>query len=312
MKALLQAHAIGFGTAPLATAPAWGSGDPIPQAQALRALETAYARGIRLFDTAPNYVKGLAETRTGVFLGQVPRDSVTIATKVGFDIRGEHVVRDYSRDGVLRSLEGSLQRLQVPYVDIVHVHDPDDYFDVVIHDTLPALIDLRRQKVIKAISVGINQWQLLQKFADYADFDGFMLAGRYTLLEQEALPFLEMCAQKDIPIMAASIYNSGILASGSHTQPRYNHAPAPNDILERVQRIEAICQQWGVDLHVVATQFPLAHRAIHTIVVGFQHEKEVTACLRALQHPISSEFWQALKTQKIILSTAPTPKVKSL
>jgi D-threo-aldose 1-dehydrogenase len=310
MSLRLELPKLGFGTAPLATAPAWGAGEPIPEAQAVEALQTAYEKGIRFFDTAPNYGKGLAEKRTGILLGQLPRETFTVATKVGFDISGERVKRDYSRDGVLRSLEGSLKRLQLDTVDILHVHDPDNHFEEVMDNAFPALADLRSQGVIKAIGAGMNQWQMLARFAEAGDFDCLMIASRYTLLEQGAVPLLNLALAKGIQIIAASIYNSGILATGSQTtQPRYNHGEAPKEIIERVQKLEAICQQFAIPLHSAASQFPLAHPAIQSIVVGFQSSAEVQACLNALAQAIPADFWKKLQSEALILPASTSPKV---
>ncbi|MDX2077836.1 MAG: aldo/keto reductase [bacterium] len=309
-KASLQVPRTGFGTAPLATAPSWGGGEPISQSQALSALEYAYQKGIRFFDTAPNYVRGLAETRTGLLLKQVPRESVVIATKVGFDISTENTRPDYSRDGVLRSLEGSLRRLQVDNVDIVHIHDPDNHYQQALDEAFPALEALRAQGVIKAIGAGMNQWQMLLQFAKHADFDCFMIAGRYTLLEQGATPLLNYCHEHHIAIFAASIYNSGILATGTNTTPRptYNHGSASGDIRQRVAQIEAVCAEFGVSLHTVATQFPIAHPAITSLVVGFQKDTEVQAYLDALTQDVPIGIWGRLKQENLISEEAYVPR----
>jgi D-threo-aldose 1-dehydrogenase len=306
-KALLQVPDTGFGTAPLATAPNWGSGAPIPQSQAVETLQFAYNKGIRFFDTAPNYGRGLAETRTGLLLRQVPRESVIIATKVGFDILGDKPSRDYSRDGVIQSLEGSLKRLQVDYIDILHVHDPDYHYQQVLDETFPALEKLRSQGVIKAIGAGMNQWQMLMRFAEYADFDCFMVAGRYTLLEQGALPLLQLCHRKNIAIFAGSIYNSGILATGTNAplSPTYNHGAAPHDIVHQVKRIEAVCYEFNVLLHTVATQFPLRHPAIKSLIVGFQKPSEVQAYLDARAQALPSSIWQRLKEENLLIDEVP-------
>lgn len=307
----LQVPLVGFGTAPLATAPGWRGGEPIPEAQALEALQSAFDQGIRFFDTAPAYVRGLAETRTGKFLAQLPRDQFVVATKVGIDITHDRVSRDYSRDGVLRSLEGSLKRLQVDYVDILHVHDPDDDARQVLDETFPALAELRSQGVIKAIGAGMNQWRVPLEFAQHAAFDCFMIAGRYTLLEQGALPLFDLCQQKGITIFAASIYNSGILATGAVAPTAtYNHAPAPAEIVARVQAIEVVCREFDVPLHTVATQFPLAHPAVQAIVVGFQHPSESRACLNALQQTIPPALWERLRQDGRLDSTVPIPPMK--
>lgn len=311
-KSALWVPPLAFGTAALATAPAWNPGAPIPEIQSRAALTYAYEQGVRWFDTAPNYMHGLAETRLGQVASTLPRDEIVIATKVGFDISGAGSKRDYSRDGVRRSLEGSLKRLGVEYVDLLYVHDPDDYAQIVLDETFPALADLRAQGVIKAIGAGMNQWQVPMQFAHHADFDCFMIAGRWTLLEQGALPLLDLCGQKGISVFAASIYNSGILATGAdHPQARYNHAPAASAVLERVRSLDSVCRAFGVPLHSAATQYPLAHPAVRALVVGFQSEAEVSACLDALNHPIPAALWEHLRAAKLILSEAPLPKAAS-
>lgn len=305
----LRVPLLAFGTAALATAPAWNPGDPIPDAQSRAALLYAFQRGIRWFDTAPNYCAGLAEARTGQVIRTLPRDQLTIATKVGFIIENGQSRRDYTRDGVRRSLDDSLKRLGVEAVDLLYVHDPDDYADQVLDETFAALAELRAQGVIKAIGAGMNQWDVPLRFAREADFDCFMIAGRWTLLEQGALPLLDVCAQKGISVFAASIYNSGILAVGADSAAaRYNHAPAVPAVRERVRAIEQVCAAYGVSLHTAATQFPLAHPAVKALVVGFQHPEEVQVCLDALDQPIPEELWERLQKNGLISPTAPLPK----
>ncbi|MBK8034466.1 MAG: aldo/keto reductase [Chloroflexi bacterium] len=309
-KSTLEVPLLAFGTAPLATAPAWNPGDPISEAQSRAALTYAYEQGIRWFDTAPNYVHGLAETRLGQVVSALPRNQIVIATKVGFDISGAESMRDYTRDGVRRSLDSSLKRLGVDAVDLLYVHDPDDYTQQVLDVTFPALAELRAQGVIKAIGAGMNQWRVPMEFARHADFDCFMIAGRWTLLEQEALPLLDLCQQRGIAVFAASIYNSGILATGAdHPNARYNHAPPNPAVLARVRALEAVCRQFEVPLHTVATQYPLAHPAVKALVVGFQSVREIQACLQALDQPIPAALWEQLRDDRLIVSEAPLPKV---
>lgn len=301
---------LAFGTAALASAPAWGGGAPIPESQSIDAIQYACEQGIRWFDTAPYYGNGLAETRLGKALAGLPRDELVISTKVGFDISGSQGRRDYSRAGVLRSLESSLNRLGVDSVDLLYVHDPDDYAQQVLEETFPALADLRAQGVVKAIGAGMNQWQVPLMFARRAAFDCFMIAGRWTLLEQDALPLLNVSQRQGIAVFAASIYNSGILATGAdHPQARYNHAPPPSAIIERVRAIEAVCNRFKVSLHDAATQYPLAHPAVKALVVGFQSISEVRACLNALDQPLPSSLWERLQNDGLIRSDAPLPKV---
>lgn len=249
-------------------------------------------------------MRGLAETRAGLLLQHVPREAVIVATKIGFDISGEVTRRDYSRDGILRSLEGSLTRLNIDHVDIVHIHDPDDYYREALDCAFPTLETLRSAGVIKAIGAGMNQWQMLLKFAQNADFDCFMIAGRYTLLEQDALPLLEYCHGRSISIFAASIYNSGILATGTkQSSPlTYNHGAASKDIINRVQRFELICQAFEVSIHTLATQFPAAHPAVNSLIVGFQKPEEVRAYLEAVQQIVPSGVWEQLQREKLIVS----------
>lgn len=309
-KSSLQVPLLAFGTAALATAPAWDPGEPIPVSQSDDTLVYAYEQGIRWFDTAPNYGAGLAETRTGRVIAQLPSEQFILSTKVGFVIRNGESCRDYSRDGVWRSLEGSLKRLGVDAIDLLYVHDPDTYAEQVLSETFPALAALREQGVIKAIGAGMNQWQVPLLFAQHADFDCFMIASRWTLLEQGAMPLLEVCAQKGISVFAASIYNSGILAVGARSlDARYNHAPADSSIRERVRRIEDICAEFNVSLHTAATQYPLAHPAIQALVVGFQRMLEVRACLGALDQQIPAALWKRLQTENLISHDAPLPKV---
>lgn len=296
----LHVSMVGFGTAPLASAPSWDAGSPIAESVAADTLQYAFDRGVRFFDTAPAYGLGLAETRTGDFLSQLPRDRFSIATKVGFDISDGSLKRDYSRDGVHRSLEASLKRLRLDHVDLLHVHDADHAAEQVLKETFPTLAEMRAQGVIKAIGAGMNQWEVPLHFARHADFDCFMIAGRYTLLEQGATPLLDYCADHHITVFAASIYNSGILATGTGTgSPRYNHAPAPDSVIKRVQALETACDEHKVLLHTAATQFPLRHRAVQALVVGFQQPHEVQACLSALQTPIPPAFWDALHPKVI-------------
>ncbi len=309
-KSALEVPLLAFGTAPLATAPAWNPGDPISEAQSRAALTYAYEQGIRWFDTAPNYMHGLAETRLGQVVSALPRNQIVIATKVGFDISGAESMRDYTRDGVRRSLDSSLKRLGVEQIDLLYVHDPDDYTQQVLDETFPALADLRAQGVIKAIGAGMNQWRVPMEFARHADFDCFMIAGRWTLLEQGALPLLDLCQQRGIAVFAASIYNSGVLATGAdHPNARYNHAPPNPAVLVRVRALETVCRQFEVPLHTAATQYPLAHPAVNALVVGFQSVPEIQACLKALDQPIPAALWEQLRDDRLIVSEAPLPKV---
>ncbi|MCU0513448.1 MAG: aldo/keto reductase [Anaerolineae bacterium] len=305
---------IGFGSAALANGPAWDWTGSISATQAVETVLHAHARGIRLFDTAPSYGGGLVEERLGRALAQLPRQQFIIATKAGYTRDAGGIHYDYSRDGIRRSVEGSLKRLQLERVDIVHIHDPDHHMQQALQEAYPALALLREQGVIGKISAGMNQWQGLLDLARHADFDCLMIAGRYTLLEQGALPLLAYCAEQGIPVLAAAIYNSGILATGAEAaRACYNHAPAPAAIRERVRQIEAICRSYQVPLHTAATRFPLLHPAVTHAVVGFQSPAEIDACLDALTTPIDPALWQHLVHSDLLhpLTTLPVTKMVS-
>ena len=280
-KNSLQVTNFGFGTAPI------GNVAAVSDADAEATIQRAYELGVRLFDSAPLYGLGESELRIGRALKGVPRDSYVISTKIGRVLNADRsaFVYDFSYDGVMRSLEGSLQRLGTDHVEIVLVHDPDA--DVVdrekdaLNGAFPALRDLRHQGVIKAIGAGMNQWQMEQRFAQQADPDVFLLAGRYTLLEQTSLGFLNLCKGKGIGIFLGGVYNSGILATGPKDDAKYNYNNAPAEILEKARKINAICERHGVALNVAALHFACAHPTITSLVVGSVKPAEVEANVAA-------------------------------
>lgn len=304
---------IGFGSAALANGPAWDWATRIPEAQAVECVQHAYARGIRLFDTAPSYGMGEVERRLGLGLAGLPRESFVVATKVGYTRDAAGIHYDFSRDGVLQSLDTSLKRLQLDHLDIVHIHDPDLHVRQALDETFPTLARLREQGVIKAISAGMNQWQVPLQLAQEAEFDLFMIAGRYTLLEQGALPLLDYCAAHGIAILAAAIYNSGILATGARDpNAQYNHAPASDEVRARVSAIEKICAEFSTPLGTAATQFPLAHPAVRCAVVGFQTHDEIDHCLKALDTCVPSGLWERLWEALLLENGVPVPRDKAV
>jgi D-threo-aldose 1-dehydrogenase len=300
----LQVPVLGLGGAPFA-----GLYKPIPETQAVELIHYALNHGANFFDTAPLYGAGLSERRLGIALADIPRDSFVLATKVGRLVSPEgEVTFDFSRDGVLRSIEDSLRRLQLDRIDILHIHDPDNHYREALDVVFPLLADLRSQGVIQAVGAGMNQWQMLADFARHADFDCFLLAGRYTLLEQEPVEeFLPLCQAKGISIILGGVYNSGILARGARPDARYNYREAPPAILERVGQIEAVCARHGVPLNVVALQFPLAHSAVTAMVVGAESSDEVAANIQALQTPIPSDLWADLRIEGLLHEASPIP-----
>ena len=272
---------LGFGTAPLGNLYR-----EVSDEDADATLKAAWDAGIRYFDTAPLYGLGLSETRLNPFLRGKKRDDYVLSTKIGrllavcppeqrtgigkfFDTPSRREVYDYSYDGVMRSFEASLERLGVDRIDILFVHDVDIFThgskeaaDRRIEEFMTSgyygLLALRDQGVIKAFGGGINEWQVAQTLAERGDFDLFLLAGRYTLLEQEALEsFLPLCEKRGIGIVLGGPYNSGILATGPKPGAYYNYDAAPQDVLDRVARIEAVCTRHGVKLIEAALNFPL-------------------------------------------------------
>lgn len=310
----------------------------VADADANATLDAAYEAGIRYFDTAPLYGYGLSETRMGAGLQRYDRASFALSTKVGYTLvprseadQGNPLfaeappltsVFDYSRDAVLRSFDSSLQRLGTDRVDILLIHDPDEsasldpaadpyaksHFKQVMDEAYPALAELRSQKVVKAIGLGMNQWQMLHDFAIAGDFDCFLLAGRYTLLEQESLHhLLPVCTEKNIRIVVGGPYNSGILATGAVDGAYYNYAPADPATLDRVRRIESIGARHNVPLQAAALQFPFGHPTIATVIPGARSTAEIASNLSYFQHPIPQDYWSELKAENLIDPTSPTP-----
>jgi D-threo-aldose 1-dehydrogenase len=307
----------GLGTAPLA-----GLFEEVEEGKAIRVIERAWEAGIRFFDTAPLYGHGLAEIRLGKVLRQMPRDEFTLASKVGRllradappepgqSFRGTPPVNpkfDFSYDGVMRSFEESLERLGLDRIDILHIHDPDNHFDEALKGACRALDRLRADGVIAAVGAGMNQAEMLTRFARERTFDCFLLAGRYTLLDQVALKeLLPECIERGIAIIAAGVYNSGILADPK-PGARYNYQAAPPDLLERARRIREVCSRHGVPLKAAAVQFPLGHSAVSCVVIGCRSVDQLDESLEMFELEIPPAMWQDLKDQDLLLPASPTP-----
>lgn len=306
-RTALQVSRLGLGTAPLT-----GKNGSIPVDQSVATVRAALATGVTLIDTAPLYGAGRSEACLAIALEGVPRDSYVLSTKVGRLVQPDGtVVFDFSRDGVLRSFEQSLKRLKLDRVDILLVHDPDDHEQQALAEAFPALVELREQGVIGAIGAGMNQWQMQDHFAQNVDVDCFLLAGRYTLLEQTALEFLGRCQARGIGVFLGGVYNSGILATGPLPGATYNYAAPPPEIAERAGRIAAICARHGVPLHRAAAQFALAHPAVTAVVLGAVLPSEVQANHDALFAPIPPELWDELRRAGLLREDAPIPAVSS-
>jgi D-threo-aldose 1-dehydrogenase len=322
---------LGFGSAPLGNLYKAVSGQ---DAQAV--LEAAWETGCRYYDTAPLYGLGLAETRLNAFLRGKPRDEYVVTTKAGrllevckpdertgigkfFDTPTRREVYDYSYDGIMRSLEASLERLGLDRVDILLAHDlcifthgskaaSDARIEEFMRSGYDAMLSLRDQGVIKAFGGGINEWEVCETLAQRGDFDLFLLAGRYTLLEQEALQsFLPLCQHRGIGIVLGGPYNSGILATGAKTGAHYNYSAAPAHVVERVSRIQAVCERHGVAMISAALQFPLFHPSVVSVIPGGQSVAEVSQNRAILDEMIPAELWHDLKAEGLIRQDAPTP-----
>lgn len=282
----------------------------VKESEATEMVHYALEHGLNFFDTAPHYGRGLAEDRMGVALEGISRDKFIISTKVGrnYNAEGEWIV-DFSRDSILRSIEFSLKRLKVDHVEILHLHDPDQHYHQALTEGFPALAELRSQGVIKAIGAGMNQWKMLVDFAREADFDCFLLAGHYTLLDQDALPeFFPICQEKGIKVFMAGILNTGILATGAIPGAKYRYREASPEIMQKVAKIEVVCRQFNVPLNAAATQFPLGHPAVSALIVGADTPQHIAANIKALSTPIPAEFWQTLRNEGLLDPTVPTPE----
>lgn len=323
---------LGMGTAPLGNLYKAISDD-----DAHATLEKAWGVGCRYFDTAPLYGLGLAETRVNWFLRGKNRDDYVLSTKVGrlmevckpeertgigkfFDTPTRREQFDYSYNGIMRSFEASLERLGVDRIDILFAHDIDifnqgsrevmearqvDFFASGIR----AMIALRDQGVVKAIGAGVNEWQAAQTLLEQCDMDLFLLAGRYTLLEQEALSsFLPLCEKRGVGIVLGGPFNSGILATGAKPGAYYNYDPASPEILDRVGKIEAVCNRHNTELIEAALRFPLHHPCVVSTVPGAQSVAEVVSNATNIDAEIPAALWAELKSEGLMQENAPTPE----
>jgi D-threo-aldose 1-dehydrogenase len=300
----LHVTRLGLGTAPLG-----GLFEPVSADDAHAAVEAAWQAGIRFFDTAPLYGHGLAERHLGAVLRSKPRDQFVLATKVGRLLRADappdpsqsykgvppvNPVFDFSYDGVMRSVEESLDRLGLDRIDILHIHDPDAHFDEALSGAYRALDRLRSEGSIRAVGAGMNQSAMLARFAREANFDCFLLAGRYTLLDREgATELLPLCVERQIAIIAGGVFNSGILAD-PRPGAKFNYQPAPPGLIQRAAELDEICAHHGVELKAAAIQFPLRHPAIATVLTGCRSASEVDENVRMFQTPIPDQLWREL------------------
>ena len=329
-SAALEFTELGFGTAPLGNLyRAIGDDD------ARRILDRAWGGGVRYYDTAPLYGLGHSERRLGALLRDKARDLYVLSTKAGrlleacapeertghgkwFEVPSRREVYDYSYDGIMRSFEFSLERLGADRVDILLVHDidvrnqgsksaSDAQIDTFMASGYHAMVSLRDQGVVRAVGGGVNEWEVCETLTERGDFDLFLLAGRYTLLEQEALDsFLPLCESRGIGIVVGGPYNSGVLASGPKPGAYYNYEPASDAILDRVRRLAEVCASHGVRLVDAAFQFPLLHPCIVSVIPGGQRVEEVESNLRAAEASIPPALWDDFKAEGLVRPDAPT------
>lgn len=311
-----------FGRLGLGTAPLGSLYREVGEAQARETLEAAWDGGIRYFDTAPHYGLGLAERRLGAFLHDKPRDEYLVSTKVGrvlepnlafaggrdlangFDVPDDLVRRfDPSADGIRRSLDDSLERMGLDRIDILYLHDPDQYdLDLGLREGLPALAALRDEGLVRAIGVGVNDSAVAARAVREGDLDLVMIAGRYTLLEQTAATdLLPAAAERGVRIVDAAPFNSGLLATndpgaGAH----YNYSEAPAAVIDRARELARTCAEFGVELPAAAIQFPLRHPLVATVVAGTAKATAVTENLARMAAPVPDELWAALADRGLV------------
>lgn len=313
----LRLTRLGLGTASLGFLP-----PHVEEAQAEPIIRRARELGITYFDTAPLYGEGRAERRLGTILPSWPRDSFVISTKAGYTLTGTQATtphdprdwvppeppKDYSYDTTLRGVEASLQRLGLERLDIVYIHDPDTHFAEVMAGAYPALERLRAESLICAIGAGMNQAEMPARFARAADFDCFLLAGRYTLLDQRGLhEFLPLCAKRGIAVVVGGVFNSGILAHPYAETPTFNYRPADGVWIEKARRIDTIGRRHGVPLKAAALQFPLGHPAVAAVLAGPRSQTQLEENVAMFTTPIPTAFWAELKATGLLATEAPVP-----
>lgn len=323
---------IGFGTAPLGN-----MYRNIPEQEALDTVESAWRQGIRYFDAAPLYGAGLAELRLGEVLRHHPRDEYVLSTKVGRLILDEvedtaardlgekgglfehglpnKIVYDYTADGTMRSIEGSLKRLNTDRLDFVFIHDPardfhgdawKDVFQTAMDGAAKALIRLREEGVIKGWGLGVNRIEPCEMALDQSDPDAFLIAGRYTLLDHaDALrKLMPASVERGVGIVVGGPYNSGILAGGDH----YEYQKATPEVLERVGQLRQLSADYKVDLRAAALQFSLAHPAVAAAIPGASRPERIAENLALSQAVIPAAFWDALRERGLVSADAPLPR----
>lgn len=323
----VRVSSLGFGAAPIGNLYT-----PVPEEDALAAVDAAMSGGVAFFDTAPYYGCGLSESRLGNALSARPRGTYAISTKVGrlledepsapsgkhgFAVGGRQAVFDYSRDGVLRSFEASLQRLRTDHVDVLLLHDigklthGDGHPAMLrqaLEEALPAMAELKASGACRAIGIGVNEEAICLELMPLFPLDCIMLAGRYTLLEQQdSRRVMEEAARRSVAILAAGPYNSGLMAGADRPGDRYNYEPADSAILAHAQRIYDVCRAHGVDTGAAALQFPLSHPAVATVVAGMRSADEVRSAVARIGSPLPPALWRTLREEGLLPENTAVP-----
>ncbi|WP_410649734.1 aldo/keto reductase [Amycolatopsis sp. cmx-4-54] len=317
-RTAVEVTRLGFGGGPLG-----GLFAPLDDETAAGALAAAWDGGIRYYDTSPHYGIGHSERRIGEFLRSRPRASFVLSTKVGRllvpqdpagrrDPEGFHVpathrrVRDFTRDGIRRGVEDSLQRMGLDRIDVLYLHDAEEFFDDALRDGYPALAELRSEGIVGAIGAGMYDTALLTTLVEETDVDVIMQSGRHTLLDHSALDtFLPACEKRGVSVIAASVFNSGLLAvprpvAGAH----FDYETATPEVVERANRIADVCEAHGVTLPQAAMAFPLQHPAVAGIAVGMRSAEEVRRNVKSFAAEVPAQFWADLRAAGLIGSTA--------
>jgi len=306
----------------------------VSEEDARATLQALWKNGIRYIDTAPLYGWGLSEHRVGSFLYEKPREEFVLSTKVGRVLRAPQVkagfkaplfvgglpydhVFDYSYDGIMRSFEDSLQRLRLNSIDLLVIHDLEfghhsaklqTYRDQFSDSGWRAVQRLRSTGEVRAIGAGANELEVIPYFLERFDLDFFILARQYTLLEQQALDeALPMCQARNVGIILASVFNSGILVTGPVEDAKYVYEDPPAEVIEKVSGMEQLCRRHNVSLAAAAVQFPLAHPCVASVIPGMLHPRQVEENLSYFREEIPSALWAELKAEGLIRPDAPTP-----
>lgn len=327
----VQVTSLGLGGAPLAGMAAFDGNYQKYLNQsfndALEIIQYAYEKGIRYFDTAPLYGLGRSEIRYGRILSQLARDSFAISTKAArllvpedpdnLDTYSEDgipnykVEFDFSYEALQRSLESSLKRLQLESTDILYLHDSDFFPEDAERNSvegLTGLIKLRDRGLVKAIGMGVNNWETAARMIERFDLDIILLAGRYTLLDQSSLPgFMPLCLERGVKVVVGGPYNSGILARDLNKSVTFDYKLASDALVEKARQLKAVCDRYQVALKAAALQFIAAHPAVASAIPGSASIRELEENIRMMQQEIPAALWAELKSKKLLPDEAPTP-----